>query len=208
MHVKSKLANRRMRTGTIKSLPTVGLVVLAGLVGGCAALRPAPGEAQKQNAYLHHQTVQAAAYAAKDADAPEPLPGLLRRACEQSEAIVAYYGFPQEIPATNGVDQLVGEQNAQITRAARTRALQRVEPWDVTDQLLELGIALAGVLGGVYGGKAVSALQLARQKSQALREIVEGNERFKHQSQQAVPDFKNAHQLQSPGTRQLVAALK
>ena len=64
------------------------------------------------------------------------------------------------------------------------------------------------MLGGVYGTKAVRFLKDARGKSNALKEIIAGNELFKKQNQTQADAFKQAHQNQSPQTRQLVAEMK
>ena len=86
--------------------------------------------------------------------------------------------------------------------------MQRPDPWDVADNLLELGIAVAGVLGGVYGAKAAAALKTARQKSTALREVVRGNEIFKQANPTLAEDLKKAQAGQTETTRQLVAQIK
>ena len=195
-----------------KGKMTVGIwgivIVLGCLVVGCDSLRFAPGEVQKQNAYLHHRTVQAAAIKAQNEQASATLQELTDQASRQSESIVAYYGLPGEIPPSATVADILSEDNAQLTRQARAEALERPDPWDVADHLLELGIALAGVVGGVYGARAVGALNLARQKSSALREIVLGNQLFKKQNPQNTEPFKQAHAQQSSVTRSLVASLK
>jgi carbonic anhydrase len=54
----------------------------------------------------------------------------------------------------------------------------------------------------------VRLLKDARGKSAALKEIIAGNEQFKKQNQSQAAAFKQAHQNQSPQTRQLVAAIK
>jgi hypothetical protein len=51
-------------------------------------------------------------------------------------------------------------------------------------------------------------LKNARGKSDALKEIIAGNELFKNQNQAQTAAFKQAHQSQSPQTRQLVAKMK
>jgi len=188
----------------------VVIVLVTGMVTvvGCDRLRLAPGEAQKQNAYLHQRTVQAAEMRAAQEEASEPLQKLTRQARQQSEAIVAYYGMPQEIPASESIEDILGKDNQAITSQARSEALQRPDPWETADYLLELGIALAGVVGGVYGTRVVGGLQTARDKSRALREIVQANERFKQKNPLAVEDFKEAQQAQSDETRRLVAELK
>jgi len=60
----------------------------------------------------------------------------------------------------------------------------------------------------VYGTRAVHFLKDARTKSQALKEIITGNELFKKQNQPSASAFKQAHQAQSSQTRQLVAQMK
>ena len=74
--------------------------------------------------------------------------------------------------------------------------------------MLEMGIGICALLGGVYGTKAVRFLKDVRGKSKALKEIIAGNEQFKKQNQSHAAAFKQAHQSQSPQTRQLVAAMK
>ena len=186
-----------------------GMVIMVGfIVAGCDSLRFAPGEVQKQNAYLHHRTVQAAATKAQDEEVSSTLQGLTDQAARQSESIVAFYGLPHAIPASETVAEILSEDNGEVTRQARAAALERPDPWDVADNLLELGIALAGVVGGVYGMRAVGALNVARQKSAALREVIQDNELFKSQSPQSTETFKQAHDQQSTETRALVAGLK
>ena len=73
---------------------------------------------------------------------------------------------------------------------------------------MEFGIGLCALFGGVCGTRAVQFLKNARTKSQALKEIVEGNELFKQQQPSQAKAFKAAQQNQSPETRQLVAAMK
>ena len=42
-----------------------------------------------------------------------------------------------------------------------------------------MGIGIAALFGGVYGVRAAGFLKQAKEKSSALREIIEGNELFK-----------------------------
>ncbi len=182
------------------------LVVLA--VSGCGGLRFAPSEAEKQNVYLHNRTVECAAQEAERENSSAHLQQLTQAAANQSEAIVAHYGLPAELPATDSVEAIVGTENEQVTAAARADAAARPDPWDVADGMLELGIAVAGVVGGVYGSRAAAGLKLAQEKSRALREVIAGNELFKRQNPEAAGSFKEAQGGQSPGTRTLVATLK
>ena len=185
----------------------VGLMSL-GVWGGCDGVRLGLSEAQKQSRYLHHRTVGAIAVRAREESVSGELLSLSELAMRQSEAIVAYAGFPKELPAAQRVDDLLGEASAAITRQAWKDAMVRVEPWDAAESMLEWGLALAGVIGGVYGAKVVGVLKLARLKSAALREVVQGNEMFKQQHRESKEFFKEAHQHQSAETRQLVAGMR
>jgi len=182
------------------------LVMLA--VSGCDGLRFAPSEAEKQNVYLHKRTVECAARQAERENSSADLQQLTQAAANQSEAIVAHYGLPAVLPKTDSIEALVGAENEQVTAAARADAVERPDPWEVADGMLELGIAVAGVVGGVYGSRAAAGLKLAQEKSRALREVIAGNELFKRQNPEAAGSFKEAQGGQSPSTRTLVAELK
>ncbi|MHC4095724.1 MAG: hypothetical protein ACYSU3_06660, partial [Planctomycetota bacterium] len=74
------------------------LIVLFFLLAGCDSLRFAPGEAQKQNAWLHSRTTAIAAATAEDEVATEKLQALTKLSQLQSRAITSYYGLPKELP--------------------------------------------------------------------------------------------------------------
>jgi len=208
MHDKSFYPERKERMKIRMRVWSVGIVVFAGLAGGCESLRFAPAETDKQNAYLHYKTTAAVSAGVKQENATEPLRDLSAQAVRQSEAILAYYGMPEELPATQTQEQLLSEENRAITEQAKLSGRERPDPWDVADHLLELGIAAAGVIGGVYGTRAMNALQLARQKGQALREIVRGNELFKERHPESAAALKQSQGGQSADTRKLVVELK
>ncbi len=193
-----------------QKLMTVSMVILMllSITAGCGNLRFGPGETQKQNAYLHHRTVQSAALRARGEQSSDVLQKLTSQAAKQSDAIVAYYGLPKELPASENVEEILSAQNAALTENARLEAGQRPDPWDVADHLLELGIALAGIVGGAFSGRMVGTLRVARRKSDALREIIRGNQLFKTENPKFTDAFKKAHQLQSEQTKHLVAMLK
>jgi len=73
---------------------------------------------------------------------------------------------------------------------------------------LELGIALAGLFGGVYATRIGKFLQNAKAKSNALKEIVLANEIFKKTNPDSAEAFKDAQRNQSPLTKQIVAEAK
>ncbi len=184
------------------------LIVLFFLLAGCDSLRFAPGEAQKQNAWLHNRTATVASETARDEAATEKLQALTKLSQLQSRAITSYYGLPKELPQADTAEQILSESNWQLGRMALVESAERPDAWQVADNALELGIGICALLGGVYGTRAVRFLKQARTKSKALQEIIAGNEFFKKQNESSVASFKQAQRLQSPETRQIVAEEK
>ena len=188
----------------------VGMVLVAAVVllAGCDSLRFAPGEAQKQNAWLHNRTAQITADVARVEDSSGELQGLTNLCEVQSRAFTADYGLPAEFPAADTVEAILAESNQQLAGLALAEARQRPDAWDVADGVIDLGIGAAALLGGVYGVRAARFLKDARAKSKALREIITGNELFKREHTDSAQAFKVAHKDQSPQTRQLVTQMK
>ncbi len=178
------------------------------LLTGCDSLRFAPTEAQKQNAWLHSRTAIIAAETAKTEDASERLQALTRLSELQSRAFSSYYGLPKEFPQADSAEEILAESNWQLTRTALQQGADRPDAWQVADSMLELGIGICALLGGVYGTRAVRFLRETRTKSKALQEIITGNELFKRQNQSQTAAFKEAHKGQSSQTRQIVAQMK
>ena len=175
---------------------------------GCDSLRPAPTETQKQNAWLHNRTAIVAAETARAEDSSEKLQALTQLGEVQSRAFSAYCGLPKEFPPAETAEDILDESNFRLASAALQESTERPDPWQVADSFLEMGIGICALLGGVYGTRTVRFLKDARGKSEALKEIIAGNEQFKKQNQSQTVAFKQAHQNQSPQTRQLVAAIK
>jgi hypothetical protein len=187
---------------------SICLFSFAILLVGCDSLRFAPGEAQKQNAWLHNRTAQIATQTARAEDASEKLQALNQLSEKQSRAFTAYYGLPQQFPQAETAEDVLSQSSLNIARLAISESTDRPDPWQVADSVLELGIGICALLGGVYGTRAVGFLKDARTKSKALQEIIAGNELFKKNNQTQVSAFKESHQSQSPETRQIVAQLK
>jgi hypothetical protein len=190
------------------SIRLVTLFIVALTVCGCDSLRLAPSEQQKQNAWLHHRTASAAAQTARTESASQDLQALTGLSEQQSLAFTAYCGLPKEYPPAQTTQDLLSASSWQLASTALAQSSERPDPWQVADSMMEVGIGILALLGGVGGTRAVRFLQDARAKSQALQEIVQGNERFKQQNADQSEAFKAAHQDQSPETRQLVTALK
>jgi len=187
---------------------TYALIACALTCAGCESLRFAPGEAQKQNAWLHNRTTLITAEAARGENASEKLQALTRLTELQSRAFTSYYGLPKEFPQADTAEDILAESNFQLARTALGESADRPDTWQVADSALELAIGICALLGGVYGTKAVGFLRTAKVKSQALREIIEGNEFFKKEHTELAGAFKEAHNDQSPQTRQIVAEMK
>ena len=192
----------------IPAIPMLIGILMCLLLAGCDSLRFAPSEAQKQNAWLHNRTAIIAAETARAEDASQELQALTQLSELQSRAFSSYCGLPKEFPQAETAEDLLGQSNWQLARMTLTESTDRPDTWQVADSALELGIGLCALLGGVYGTKAARFLGQARAKSKALQEIVAGNELFKKQNVAQASAFKQAHQSQSPATRQIVAEMK
>ena len=178
------------------------------LLAGCDSLRFAPSEAQKQNAWLHNRTTIVTAETARAEETSPTLQTLTQLGEVQSRAFSAYCGLPKEFPPAETAEDILAESNFQLAGTALQESTERPDPWQVADSMLEMGVGICALLGGVYGTRAVGFLRQARGKSNALHEIIAGNEQFKKQNQTQAAAFKQAHQNQSPQTRQLVAQMK
>ena len=184
------------------------LFTSAFLLAGCEGLHFAPSEQQKQNAWLHNRTAMTAAQTAK-AEAGSPKLQTLTELSElQSQSFTSYFGLPKEFPPAQNAEEILSQSNWQLAQTAIEQSGERPDAWQVADSMLELGIGICALLGGVYGTRAVGFLKDARTKSKALQEIIAGNELFKKNNQPQVAAFKQAQQNQSPETKQIVAQLK
>jgi hypothetical protein len=95
-----------------------------------------------------------------------------------------------------------------VLSQATADSARKPDVFELADGVLELGIAVAGLIGGVYGIRIAGYLRQAREKSKALKEVVAGNELFKQLWPEHADRFKDAQQKQSPETKQLVTQLK
>lgn len=186
------------------------MVVMAGMLFcvGCGEIRFAPSEEQKQNAWVHNRTAAIASQTAQSEQTSAQLQELTRMSEAQSRAFVAYCGLPEELPEAESAEDVLSESNVRLANTAIEKSKQRPDAWDIADSSLELGIALAGLFGGVYATRIAKFLQEAKAKSNALKEIVLANEIFKKTSPDSAQAFKDAQRNQSPLTRQIVAEVK
>ena len=185
------------------------ILMLSGLLlAGCESLRFAPSQAQKQNAWLHNRTAAITAQTAKEESTSDKLQQLSQLSQLQSRAFVSYFGLPSRYPPAETAEDVLNQSNFELARSASNQSVKRPDAWQLTDSALELAIGITALFGGVYGTKALRFLKEARTKSQALKEIVQGNELFKKTNSQSTSAFKQAQKNQSPQTRQIVAEMK
>jgi hypothetical protein len=185
-------------------------VVLVGffLLCGCESLRFAATDAQKENAWVHCRTAQLAAESAKVEDVSDKLEQLTVLSAKQSQAFVADTGVPAILPESYTAEDILTESNFELAGVALEDASKRPDAWEMADSAMELGIAIAGLVGGVYGVRFTGYLKQARDKSKALKEIVENNEFLKQTSGEVADAFKKAQSRQSVETKQIVAGIK
>ena len=104
----------------------------------------------------------------------------------QSKAFSSYFGLPKEFPRSETTEDVLAESNWQLARTALQQGADRPDAWELADSMLELGIGICALLGGVYGTRAVGFLRQAKTKSKALKEIITGNELLKKCSRSGV----------------------
>jgi hypothetical protein len=148
-------------------------VVLVCVLCGCDSFRFAPGEEQKQNAYLHWRGAELAAGLAQQEQVSAELRGLTGLTAQQSRAFAADYGLPKELPAAETADAILNGSGAAVAATAYQQSLERPDAWQAADGVMEFGLALAGLIGGVYGARAAKFLREARKKAKALKGMVE-----------------------------------
>ena len=186
----------------------ISAVIILIVCSGCAAIKAAPDETQKLNAYLLNKTATAAAELAKKQNADEQLCELAELSAKQSEAIVAYYGKPSDAPEQVENDMLLDEQVSDIAQLAYENALAGNDYRKIADNIFDVAIGLCGLFGGAIGIKAASFITIAKNKATALEEIISGNEKFKAANPQYSELFKKAQRQQSAATRQIVTEIK
>jgi len=174
------------------------------LLCGCDTLRLAPSEIQKQNAYLHNRVTKIAADTAKDEYSSKKLQALTGLSNLQSKSYTTYFGLPKELPDADTAEDVLAQSNYAVAQTSLEQSAERPDPFETADALLELAIGISAVAGGVYGTKAVRFLKEAKAKSNALKEVIQGNELFKKQSPQSKETFKQAQSTQSAETRKIV----
>jgi len=174
-------------------------VLLCLPLSGCdSALRFAPSQPQKQTADATHRTALIVQAHGTDPGSVES-----DRLVAGTAAAASYFG-PPAAPL-----DLASDYSPTVAQASAD-AVARPDPWAVADELLGVGIAVAGLFTGAGALKFASMLSQARAKAQALKEIVQGSEIFKASATAGeVTAFKKAQsQAQSPATEVLVAEIK
>ena len=200
--------SEKSKSVTVSVFVVAACICMGLVLAGCDSLRFAPSEAQKQNAWLHNRTATIAAQTARAENVSHVLQALTQLSEKQSQSFTAYYGLPTAFAQGETAEDVLAESSWELAGTGLTTGAHRPDPWQVADSMLELGIGISALLGGVYGARTVRFLKEARDKSKALKEIIAGNEKFKKQNKSSAAAFKQAHGTQSPQTRQLVTQMK
>ncbi|MCK4958949.1 MAG: hypothetical protein KAT00_06105 [Planctomycetes bacterium] len=148
------------------TLLIIALTLVLCLFTGCDSLRRAPSEPLKQNAYLCADATQKILDGGTDAGSP--LANIANMTAKNTQT---YFGSPQGPIAPPEI----------TIPAAAVDAKKRPNPWDLADNAITLGIAVAGIFGGVGGIKAAAFLTAARRKSKALRQLVIAQQNFRNE---------------------------
>ena len=181
------------------------LLVLSLSLAGCGGLRFAPSQSQKQLAFATHQAARSAADLGL-----QPGSEAAKQIVVGTAASLAYSGMPQT-PEIADYDTTAAQA---ASDAARRPAAQDV--FNAAEGGLSLASQLILALGfggaGIGGKKLIDWIALARQKSDAFKEVVQGNELLaqylRDQGKTAeLNTFKAAQtSVQSPQTELLVTA--
>ena len=168
---------------------------------GCNSFRLAPSEPQKQAAYQALLDARTA-----DSVGADPRSVLTGRLVQGTGAALSYAGMPKS-PEIEDYSTTVAQAQADATRRPTAG-----DAFDAAEKGLSLAAELAILFGaggiGVGGKKVIEWIALARQKSKALGEIVQGNELFMATNPASTDAFKSAQGGQSDGTQIAVAAAR
>ena len=146
-----KKTKKHEKSKVRKSAISFGCVFICLLSMGCDSLRFAPSDAQKQNAWLHNRTTMIAADTAKQENASQQLQALTQLSEIQSRSLSNYYGPPKEFPKADTAEDILAESSYALAGTALSESSARPTGWQVADSMLELGIGICALLGGVYG---------------------------------------------------------
>jgi len=191
-----------------KALVIIVLITLTIALSGCEQFRFAATENQKLTAWETHQLAGRI-----ESQGTQSGSETSQRLKKGTAAGLAYIGAPTKFD-TDDIDSVMAQAAEDAARRPTSEQL-----WDTADGVISLGIAVAGLFGGAYGLKGVHYLSQARAKSQALRQIVKGNELFKNEiiknltgevQQQVLDTFKIAQKQEQHGikTKQIVTEIK
>lgn len=196
--------NKFIKKGRKMKKKILGVIVLLLVFGFCLSgceealgLRLSPTEAQKQSSELTY------ALALKvDKEGTDPESPASKKLVSGTAASLSYTGRPKEVPNPDDFET--------ITSIAADDAEKRPDLGKSMDSALEIGLAIAGLFGGVGGVKVSQVLIKAHQKAKAFNEVVVNNDLFKKladsdTTRDVITLFKDANVSQTPTTQKLVA---
>lgn len=165
-------------------MKTIVVLVLLVLTCGCQqglGLRWEPTENIKESAELTNDLARKV-----NNEGTEPKSPAGQKLVQGTQALLSYVGRPRVTPDP--------EQFETVTIQAQADAAQRPDAFQLIDSTLDLAIAIGLLLptGGAAGigvSKVIKFAKTAKEKSTALKEIIQGNELFK---ETAAPEVKQA----------------
>jgi len=193
------------RKHLLQLLLCVLVVLTFSFLAGCGSLRFAPSESQKQLAFSTHQTAAAAADLGL-----QPGSVAAGKLVDGTAAALAYTGMPKS--------PQIEDYSTTASQAAEDAARRPTadDVFTAAEGGLSLAAELAILFGaggvGIGGKKLLDWIALARKKSAALKEVVQGNDLLanylRNNGKTAELDAFKASQntKQSDQTKLLVAA--
>ncbi|MFH1615017.1 MAG: hypothetical protein ABIG61_08040 [Planctomycetota bacterium] len=181
---------------------------LAVLTGGCGVVRFSASEAQKGNAWAHYHTAELAANTARIEQASQNLQELTNLSAMQSRAFTVDYGLPRELPALDTPEQVLSQSTWELAERGVSDSANRPDGWKMAEAAVDVGIAVAALFGGAFSLRIINFLKEVRKKTEALREIIQGNEVFKQQNASSLDAFKTAQSNQSASTKEIVTKIR
>lgn len=130
------------------------VLILVMTLNGCGVVKLAPGQVQKQNAWLLQQTVTAANQQAVTEQSSQQLINLTALAVDQSQAVVLDYGMPDITPASD-IDSLLNGQ----TKALADEAIYWSGGGGDSDFWLNLLMVILSLVSGAAGNQYLGTIR-------------------------------------------------
>lgn len=204
--------------------PVALFLALCFLIGvtGCQAIRPAPTEAQKQNAWLLKNEARQASNLAIQEGTSANLQALASATADDSENVTMYFGAPKNpLPAAT-VGDITSDAAEANREQTKTDAAHKVGPAEIAAAADEgltrleavlLALGIGGTGSGLWITRLRNALKAAAGNAEvnqvALAQVVRNNEKFLATATAEAKDgFLDAQGKQNAATKHLVTEIR